>query len=232
MMYAKEDALRNARLADICLSTSAAPTYLPPHSFTTSDGNGKTCNFDLIDGGVAANNPTMLAIGQVIREIAKKDSESKSVLQLEGKRILALSLGTGTPKLEERYTAAKASEWGLLSWVFNNGATPIIDIFSDASADVVDFLVSTIFQARDHKKNYLRIQDDNLIGDESSVDIATTENLQRLVEIGKKLLEKPVSRVCLETGRCEAIQGEDTNAEALTKFAKLLSEERKLRATK
>ena len=101
---------------------------------------------------------TMLAIGQVIREIEKKDSESKSVLQLEGERILALSLGTGTPKLEERYTAAKASEWGLLSWVFNNGATPIIDIFSDASADVVDFLLSTIFQARNHQRNYLRIQ--------------------------------------------------------------------------
>ena len=71
-----------------------------------------------------------------------------------------------------------------------------------------------------------------MIGDESSVDVATAENLQRLVEIGKKLLEKPVSRVCLETGKCEPIPGEDTNAEALTKFAKLLSEERKLRATK
>ncbi|EXB93684.1 Patatin group A-3 [Morus notabilis] len=228
---AKENALRNARLADICISTSAAPTYLPPHKFTTRDGNGKTRDFDLIDGAVAANNPTMLAINPLIREIAKENSES-GVIEQEGKRILVLSLGTGAPKLEEKYNAAKASEWGLLNWVFNNGSTPIVDIFSDASADVVDLLVSNIFQARNHQKNYLRIQDDNLVGNESSVDIATKENLQRLVEIGKKLLEKPVSRVNLETGRCEAIVGEGTNAEALTKFAELLSEERKLRSTK
>ncbi|EXC24873.1 hypothetical protein L484_013240 [Morus notabilis] len=78
----------------------------------------------------------------------------------------------------------------------------------------------------------MTIWDDTLTGNESSVDIATTENLQRLLEIGTKLLEKPVSRVNLETGRCETIEGEGTNAQALTQFAKLLSQERKLRTTK
>ncbi|KAM6591444.1 hypothetical protein CsatA_014049 [Cannabis sativa] len=72
-------------------------------------------------------------------------------------------------------------------------------------------------------------QDDTLVGNESSVDIATTENLQRLVDIGTKLLEKPVSRVNLETGKYEIVEGEGTNAEALLNFAKLLSKERKSR---
>ncbi|KAM7507064.1 hypothetical protein LguiA_017517 [Lonicera macranthoides] len=71
--------------------------------------------------------------------------------------------------------------------------------------------------------------EDGLTGDASSVDVATTENLNALVEIGNKLLEKSVSRVNLETGMFEAVEGEGTNAEALTRFAKLLSEERKLR---
>ena len=75
-------------------------------------------------------------------------------------------------------------------------------------------------------------QDDTLTGDASSVDITTTENLQRLVEIGKELLKKPVSRVNLETGRFEKIEDEGTNEEALTYFAKLLAEERKLRQDK
>ena len=75
-------------------------------------------------------------------------------------------------------------------------------------------------------------QDDTLTGDASFVDIATTENLQRLVEIGKELLKKPVSRVNLETGRFEKIEDEGTNEEALTYFAKLLAEERKLRQDK
>lgn len=49
--------LKNARLADVCIGTSAAPTYLPAHHFHTHDGNGKEREYNLIDGGVAANNP-------------------------------------------------------------------------------------------------------------------------------------------------------------------------------
>ena len=53
----------------------------------------------------------------------------------------------------------------------------------------------------------------------------------RLEDIGKELLKKPVSRVNLETGRFEKIEGEGegTNEEALANFAKLLVEERKFR---
>ena len=52
------------------------------------------------------------------------------------------------------------------------------------------------------------------------------------MEIGKELLKKPVSRVNLEIGRFEKIEGEGTNEEALTYFAELLVEERKLRQDK
>lgn len=68
-----------------------------------------------------------------------------------------------------------------------------------------------------------------MTGDVASVDIATKENLQKLVETGEALLKKPVSRVNLETGKFEAVDGEGTNEEALAEFARLLSEERKLR---
>lgn len=47
--------------------------------------------------------------------------------------------------------------------------------------------------------------------------------------IGKELLKKPVSRVNLETGKFEKVDGEVSNEEALTKFAKLLHQERNLR---
>jgi hypothetical protein len=68
-----------------------------------------------------------------------------------------------------------------------------------------------------------------LNGEAASVDIATRENLERLVEIGKELLKKPVSRVNLDTGMFEEIKDEGTNEEALTHFAQLLVEERKFR---
>lgn len=47
----------NAQLSDICIGTSAAPTYLPAHLFETKDPHNKVREFNLIDGGVAANNP-------------------------------------------------------------------------------------------------------------------------------------------------------------------------------
>jgi len=47
----------DALLSDICIATSAAPTYLPPHYFKTIDHSGAVREFNLIDGGVAANNP-------------------------------------------------------------------------------------------------------------------------------------------------------------------------------
>ncbi|KAM7507057.1 hypothetical protein LguiA_017510 [Lonicera macranthoides] len=226
---AKVDVLKDALLSDICLGTSAAPTYLPGHYFETKDANGNARSFDLIDGWVAANNPTQMALTHITKEVLTGNYQFVQIEPMDCTRMLVLSLGTGIAKHEGKYNAVMASKWGLICWVYNNGSTPIIDVFSEASADMVDIHVSTLFQSLRSEKNYLRIQEDGLTGDTSSVDVATTENLNALVEIGNKLLEKSVSRVNLETGMFEAVEGEGTNAEALTRFAQLLSEERKLR---
>lgn len=48
----------DAKLVDICISTSAAPTYLPAYYFENADEiSGTIREFNLIDGGVPANNP-------------------------------------------------------------------------------------------------------------------------------------------------------------------------------
>lgn len=73
------------------------------------------------------------------------------------------------------------------------------------------------------------LQDDTLVGDATSMDMSTEENMMRLVTIAKDLLKKPVSRVNLDTGVSEEVIGEATNEEALTRFAVLLSQERKHR---
>ncbi|XP_022155483.1 patatin-like protein 2 isoform X1 [Momordica charantia] len=227
---AKLNESKNPRLADVCISTSAAPTYLPAHYFETKDSNGTTRAFHLVDGGVAANNPTLTAISHITKEISVMgNSEYIKIKPMDTRRMLVLSLGTGSPKNDEKYSAPQASKWGLFNWMFDDGATPIIDFFGDASADMVDYHVSTLFQSLNSKENYLRIQDDTLTGDVASVDVATQENLQRLIETGEALLKKPVSRVNLETGKFEPVEGEGSNEEAVAEFAKMLSEERKLR---
>jgi len=52
MMQLKTESYLNAKLSDIALGTSAAPTYFPSHEFQ-NDG----VSFDLADGALAANNP-------------------------------------------------------------------------------------------------------------------------------------------------------------------------------
>jgi hypothetical protein len=61
------------------------------------------------------------------------------------------------------------------------------------------------------------MQDDTLSGVVSSVDVATTNNLDNLVKAGETLLKKPVSRVNLETGLYEVVNHE-TNEEALIRY--------------
>ncbi|ONK74210.1 uncharacterized protein A4U43_C03F3930 [Asparagus officinalis] len=228
----RSNPLKNALLSDICISTSAAPTYLPAHYFETRDAQGTVRKFHLVDGGVAANNPTLTAMSMVTKEIFKQNQDFFPIKPMDYGRFVVLSLGTGRPKDEGRYTAKEASKWGVFGWLYSNGYTPIIDMFNQASADMVDIHASILFQALHCQNNYLRIQDDTLTGDTSSVDVSTKENLSKLAEIGNDLLKKPVSRVNLETGISEAVNGEGTNEEELTRFAKLLSDERRLRQSK
>ncbi|XP_073103917.1 patatin-like protein 2 [Elaeis guineensis] len=229
---ANKEASKDALLSDICISTSAAPTYLPAHYFQTKDVDGKSRSFNLIDGGVAANNPTLLALNEVTKEIFLQNADFLPIKPVDYGKFLVLSLGTGSAKQEEKLNASKASKWGVLEWLYNNGTTPLIDSFSQASSDMVDIHASVVFQALHCEGNYLRIQDDTLMGDTASVDVSSKENLTKLVQIGKQLLKKPVSRVNLDSGVYEAVQMAGTNEEELTRFAKMLSDERRLRLGK
>jgi patatin-like phospholipase/acyl hydrolase len=63
MHQVKKNPSMDALLSDICIATSAAPTYLPSYYFKTKDAEGKVIReFHLIDGGIAANNPVHIYI--------------------------------------------------------------------------------------------------------------------------------------------------------------------------
>ncbi|CAO2202241.1 unnamed protein product, partial [Urochloa humidicola] len=188
---AVNDISKDALLSDVCISTSAAPTYLPGHQFETKYEDGKPRAFNLIDGGVAANNPTLLAMNHVSKQILLGDEDFFPIKPADYGKFMVLSLGTGSAKVEGKFDAVQCSRWGLLGWLYNKGATPIIDSFTQASSDLVDIHTSVLFQALHSEKSYLRIQNDELTGDTSSVDISTSENLNSLVEVGKALLKKP-----------------------------------------
>ncbi|XP_058099971.1 patatin-like protein 2 [Magnolia sinica] len=205
----------DAELSDICIGTSAAPTYLPTYCFENKDSKGNISEFNLIDGGVAANNPALVAMGEVTREVFRGNPDFFPIKPMDYGRFLVISLGTGSMKKDEKYSATQASKWGVIGWLLSNGSTPLLDVFTQASADMVDIHISVLFQALHSESNYLRIQDDTLSGTVSSLDIATKENLDNLVKVGEGLLKKPVSRVNLETGIFEPVKNEGTNEEVL-----------------
>ncbi|EOX91376.1 PREDICTED: patatin-like protein 1 [Theobroma cacao] len=225
---AKIDTSKDALLSDICISTSSAPTYFPAYTFKTKDSEGNDREFHLVDGGIAANNPALLAL-KPTGPAFPGDQEVSLGRALNYENYLIISLGTGTSKMEKKYNATMAAKWGILGWLYSEGSSPLVDALTFAGADMVDLHMSLIFRSIKCEQNYLRIQDDKLSGDASSSDKATQKNMKNLVEIGERLLQKPVSMMNLDSGIFEPVDNEGTNEEALIRFAKLLSEERKLR---
>ncbi|CAN0864200.1 Patatin-like protein 3 [Linum grandiflorum] len=213
----------DAQLSDICISTSAPPTFFPPHYFKNQGRE-----FNLIDGAIAANNPTLVAIREVTKEIMKNPG-GFSIKPVEYGKFLVVSLGTGSNKTEEKYNAETASKWGVISWLYYKGSSPLLSCYSDAGSDMVDYHNCVVFKALQSEDSYLRIDDDKLLGDVVSSDLATEENMQNLVKVGENLLKGPVTRQNLDTGRYEPVENGGTNEQALQRVAKLLSEERKYR---
>ncbi|KAL2544658.1 Patatin-like protein 2 [Forsythia ovata] len=221
----------DAQLSDISIGTSAAPTLLPAYYFTNgTDSSGNPWEFNLIDGGVAANNPALVAIREVTKQASRNDPNFSAIQPLSKERLLVISLGTGRAKQEEKYSAEMAAKWGMFGWFIHGNSSPIVDVFTQAPADMVDYFISVIFQAfGSSEDNYLRIQDDTLTGETSSSDVSTEKNLTDLVNIGKNLLKAPVSRVNFQTGNTEPTAKGGTNEQALIMLATKLSAERKLR---
>ncbi|KAK9109154.1 hypothetical protein Sjap_017214 [Stephania japonica] len=225
----KKNPSLDALLSDICISTSAAPTFLPAHHFKNEYSEGKVREFNLIDGCIAANNPALVAIGEVTKEVLKGNPDFFPIKATDYSRFLVISIGTGAPKHQTKYDSKAASKWGLLGWLHKHGSAPLVDAFTHGIADMTDLHLSVVFGALHSENNYLRIQDDTLSGNVSSTDIATKRNLNDLVKVGEDLLKKPVSRVNLETGVCEPCKDQGTNELALRRFAKILSVERRTR---
>ncbi|KAF3320785.1 patatin-like protein 2 [Carex littledalei] len=230
----KKTPLKNALLSDVCIGTSAAPTILPGHHFQTKDpqGNTKTKDYNLIDGGVAANNPTVVAISHITKQIFMKNPDFARITPKDYGKFIVISIGTGNAKQEGTYNAEDSAKWGALEWLYNNGMTPLIDVFFHASSALVDANLSVFFETLNSYENYLRIQTNALKGATASVDNSTQKNLQDLIKVGKDLLKSPVAEVNVATGIYQPADHHETNEEALKKFAKKLSDERKKRMAK
>ena len=104
------------------------------------------------------NFQTLVAMSEVSKEITRKNPDFFPAAPMDYGRFLVLSLGTGTAKSEEKYDADEAAKWGILGWLTSNDSSPLLDVFTEASDDMVDLRIPTVFQALHSEENYLRIQ--------------------------------------------------------------------------
>jgi predicted acylesterase/phospholipase RssA len=138
-----------ATMVDAAHATSAAPTYFEP---VRLDG---AC---LIDGGVFATNPALVAYAE-----------------LGGKLDLLLSLGTG--EHTRPLPCGKIDDWGQLEW-----ARPIIDVVFDGGQDAVDMQLRSLLSS-----GYVRLQTQLELASDD-LDDASEDNLRRLREEAERLI--------------------------------------------
>jgi uncharacterized protein len=111
------------KLLDIALATSAAPTYFKAHNLKSSE--------KIIDGGICANNPSIVAIVDALN--FERPSMTSGAQATSLSDIVLVSVGTGEqPSMP--YDANAMAEAGLLGW-----AQHISDVMFESQSAIADF---------------------------------------------------------------------------------------------
>lgn len=111
-------------VAHIAQYTSSAPTYFP-----SADG--------YIDGGVYANNPSIVALAQAISR--RNQPVERAALD----EVVMLSLGTG---VSLTYIKGQTLDWGYAQW-----AQPLINVLMDGVAGISDYQARQLLDDRYHR---------------------------------------------------------------------------------
>ncbi len=120
------------------MATAAAPVYYDPYSSEYVDLNGITRPFkNKVDGGVFANNPTLIGITEAQVAFYKK---------LEDLRVL--SLGTGHQKFSD---GAMRKKWGITYWI-NFNRKRLIDLFMQAQSQQIEHYVQLLQNGIDKER--------------------------------------------------------------------------------
>ena len=166
--YPGEDGDGAELARDVALRTSAAPTYFP------SSGG-------YVDGGVFANNPSVVALAQAL------DARyfAGSVRYLTDIRLL--SVGTGD---NLKHLAGARLDWGLSEW-----ARPLLDVLMDGVSEVADFQCRQLL-----KDNYCRLQVDFPEGTEIPMD--SVDDLGKMLQLAQVAPVSDATRWVARTFSC------------------------------
>ncbi|MEH7246034.1 CBASS cGAMP-activated phospholipase [Neobacillus niacini] len=150
------------KLWDAVLSSCSAPVYFPPNKIGEE--------YLSIDGGLWANNPSLVGLTEAIHYFQKGMEE-----------IQILSIGTGLQNID--FTMDKDKYWGINQWLpFNIPSmkvTPkLLDLALHLSSESVSYHCKLLL-----KEHYLRINEE--LGEEVPFD--DVRYMEVLSELGRKV---------------------------------------------
>ncbi|HEY9017211.1 MAG: patatin-like phospholipase family protein [Methyloprofundus sp.] len=137
---------KDVKVADAVLASCSAPTYFDPH---------KVDEYLLSDGGLWANNPTLVAI---------IDAKKRLNIDLDDMKIL--SVGTGHAKKE--YGVEQKKMWGMLSgWGVTDFISYILSMQSESAQNMSGLLLEPdqILRLNFETDAPIALDDPKIIGD-------------------------------------------------------------------
>lgn len=150
-------------------ATSAAPTFLKPALITVDKER-----YGFLDGGIFANNPTLLAVQNAQKRFPN------------AKHFQVISLGTGEEAPDNLFDKLENS--GQITW-----AAPLISFMMSSNCKLVEQSVLSIkstCESMGGKFEYVRIQP-ALSKEQSTMDNSDTTNVDALSRIGDNMTSTP-----------------------------------------
>jgi patatin-like phospholipase/acyl hydrolase len=174
-------ASENFKVKYVARSTSAAPTYFEPSWVAWKDNS----HLALVDGGVFANNPSMLAYTEaqeLMKFVGSKAFYPVLTANNEDQPLFMLSLGTGNTI--KSYEYIKAKSWGKAGWLI-----PLLDILMQGVSESVHYEMQYVLPSdKDGKSTYFRLNT-TIQAQHSNMDDASVKNIQALKKYGKEMIE-------------------------------------------
>lgn len=144
------------------MATSAAPSYFDPYSSEYIDLNGTKKDFvNKVDGGIMANNPTLVAFIEAIKAF-KVDISDLEIL----------SIGTGYKKFAD---GTSRNKWGLYYWMRKGKKKRLIELFMQGQSQLVANYISLLYQGIDKSEkenpNFIYDRIDVLLNEDNNIEM-------------------------------------------------------------
>lgn len=170
---ARTEDCRNHLLRHVARATSAAPTFFEPLLLDEKQWHGERKRRVLIDGGVFASNPSMVALSEAL-SFAKDADDRRELCS----KILLCSIGVGTNN--EVFPYKKAKKWGWIGW-----GKRFPSVVLDGMSDSADYHAQQILD----DSRYFRF-DIPLCEASDDVDDASPGNIAKLKSRASDLIEE------------------------------------------